>query len=153
MGMKSDRQQMILRIILYAEVHNQEELQALLQEQGMNVTQATLSRDVNELGLVKYRNSDGTLCYRRKAVEAYAPNTAADGIVSAEVTVGSIVIKTHPGFASVVATTIDRSQMSGVAGTIAGDDTILVIVRVKTEPESLIPALESILPGIENKFC
>lgn len=151
--MKSDRQQAIVKLVNTANVHNQEELQQLLEIQGMSVTQATLSRDVNELGLVKCRANDGSLCYCIRKMDSFAPNTAAEGIVSVEMTGAFAVVKTHPGFASVVATTIDRAQMNAVMGTIAGDDTILVIVRPKADIPTLISSFENIFPGIENKIC
>ena len=150
--MKSDRQKLIMKLIMSNRVHNQDELQKLLEEWGMAVTQATLSRDVNELELMKYRADDGSLCYRKRIVDSGStPSNTSDGIVSAEYLGSLAVVKTHPGFASVVASVIDRASLPEVAGTLAGDDTIMLALRPNTDFESLLVSLESIFPGISAK--
>ena len=83
MAHKIERQKVILKLVSAGIVHNQEELQALLEERGLIVTQATLSRDVNELKLAKYRAADGSLCYRRGVTMIEnAPATTSDGVLS-----------------------------------------------------------------------
>lgn len=153
MSMKSERQQLIMKLVSSTMIHNQDELQSLLLAKGMEVTQATLSRDVNELGLVKYRAEDGSLCYRRRSTEAKGtPSTTAEGIVSIEFSGSFAVVKTHPGFASVVASAIDRGNSDGVMGTIAGDDTIFVLLRQFADKDEVLNDMNRILPGITNKL-
>ena len=150
--MKTERQRIILELVSAGGVHNQDELQSLLGQRGMAVTQTTLSRDVNALGLVKRRCSDGSLCYSPRPSAPATPSTTADGIVSVEFSGSQAVLKTHPGFASVVASTIDRASVRGVMGTIAGDDTILMILRQDADRAGILSSLEAILPGVRNKI-
>lgn len=152
---KVDRQKMILSIIDSKAVHNQDELQQYLQERGLAVTQATLSRDINALKLSKFRGEDGSLYYARGKVFA-EPAAArlhdASGIISVEICGNMGVIRTHPGFANVVAFSIDRSQPEVVAGTIAGDDTVMLVLRGNNISDRLEKQLEAIFPDIEEKF-
>jgi transcriptional regulator of arginine metabolism len=132
--MKARRQALILDLLGREPVRNQEQLRRGLRAVGVVATQATLSRDIKELGLVK-RASDGA--YQR----SIAPLTPATGSASAlsravtEFVTGvdrvqhMIVLRTGPGQAHAAAIAIDRAQLSDVVGTIAGDDTILVIAR------------------------
>jgi transcriptional regulator of arginine metabolism len=132
--MKARRQAVILDLLGREPVRNQEQLRKGLRAIGIVATQATLSRDIKELGLVK-RASDGA--YQR----ASAPMTPTGGSVSAlsravtEFVTGvdrvqhMIVLRTGPGQAHAAAIAIDRAQLGEVVGTIAGDDTILVIAR------------------------
>jgi len=132
--MKSRRQGAILEIVDHEPLHSQEQLRRRLARQGFEATQATLSRDIKELGLVK-RASDGA--YQRPT----PPMMPAGGTVSAlsravtEFVTGvdrvqhMIVLRTGPGQAHAAAIAIDRAQLPEVVGTIAGDDTILVIAR------------------------
>lgn len=152
---KIDRQKMILKIIESKAVHNQDELQQYLQERGLAVTQATLSRDINALNLSKYRGEDGNLYYARGKVfsELAAPQSHdASGIISVELCGNMGVIRTHPGFANVVAFSIDRSQPEVVAGTIAGDDTVFLVLRGGGILPRLKAQLGGIFPGVEEKF-
>lgn len=151
--MKTDRQRLILKIVAANRVHNQEELQILLEECGVSVTQATLSRDVNELDLVKYRADDGSLCYRKKQADSGStPSNTADGIVSLEFSGNLAVVKTHPGFASVIASVLDRNGVKGIAGTIAGDDTILLVLRQPVDQDALLDNIDNVFPGIHGKI-
>ena len=151
--MKTDRQRLILKLVSANRVHNQEELQGLLEDCGVNVTQATLSRDVNELDLVKYRAEDGSLCYRKKQADSgVTPSNTADGIVSVEFSGNLAVVKTHPGFASVIASAIDRNAVKGIAGTIAGDDAILLVLRMPVDQDALLDSLDGAFPGIHGKI-
>jgi transcriptional regulator of arginine metabolism len=132
--MKARRQALILDLLGREPVRNQEQLRRGLRAVGVVATQATLSRDIKELGLVK-RASDGA--YQR----LMAPMTPAGGSASAlsravtEFVTGvdrvqhMIVLRTGPGQAHAAAIAIDRAQLAEVVGTIAGDDTILVIAR------------------------
>lgn len=133
--MKSYRQSLILELIDREAITSQEMLRDRLRGRGVAATQATLSRDVRELGLIK-RPADGA--YRRPAagerVEVPDPDAvlrrAVDEYLRSEEPVEQLlVLKTGPGQAQPMAVALDRIQLAEIAGTIAGDDTILVICR------------------------
>jgi transcriptional regulator of arginine metabolism len=135
--MKPRRLTAIRQIVGREPVHSQEELRQRLQTMGFDVTQATLSRDIKEIGLVK-RAADGA--YQAAGANQNAPaSTAAAAValaralgeflLSVEVAQQLLVLKTGPGQAQLLALAIDRAPLPDVLGTIAGDDTILVICR------------------------
>ena len=135
--MKTRRLTAIRQIVDREPVHSQEELRRRLFTMGFDVTQATLSRDIKELGLMK-RSADGA--YQAGGGNVNAPSSPAAAAVALSRSLGEfllgidvaqqlIVIKTGPGQAQLLAIAIDRAQLSDVLGTIAGDDTILVICR------------------------
>jgi len=134
--MKSRRLTAIRQIVEHEPVHSQEELRRRLQTMGFDVTQATLSRDIKELGLVK-RAADGAY---QAAGAGTAPSSAAaaavalsralgEFLLSVDVAQQLVVVRTGPGQAQLLALAVDRAQLPDVIGTIAGDDTILVICR------------------------
>lgn len=130
--MKTRRQSLILQLLDREPIRNQEQLRRGLRAQGVVATQATISRDIKELGLVK-RAADGA--YQRATAPAAAAGSTAltraigDSVVEADRVQQFVVLKTPPGQANVTAIAIDRAQLADVVGTIAGDDTILVILR------------------------
>jgi len=135
--MKTRRLTAIRQIVDHEPVHSQEELRKRLQTMGFDVTQATLSRDIKELGLMK-RAADGA--YQAAGANATVPSSAAaaavalsralgEFLLSAEVAQQLVVVRTGPGQAQLLAIAVDRAQLPDVIGTIAGDDTILVICR------------------------
>src|ERR1044072_875132 len=132
--MKARRQAAILELIDREPFHNQELLRRRLRHRGFDATQATISRDIKDLGLVK-RAGDGA--YQRPGVETSNPETAlaaleratAEFLRSVERVQQLVVIRTGPGQAQPLALALDRAQLSETVGTIAGDDTILVIAR------------------------
>ncbi len=122
---KSFRQGQILKIIRGKEVHTQEELARELSRLGIQTTQVTLSRDMRELGLVK--TPEG---YRQLSVDAAGPelrDVANEYLLDIRVAQNLVVLRTSPGNASPLAVAVDRAELSEVLGTIAGDDTVLVI--------------------------
>jgi transcriptional regulator of arginine metabolism len=133
--MKERRQALIQELVEREPITSQEQLRLRLKEQGVDATQATLSRDIRELGLVK-RAADGA--YRTVPTQAprRAPG-AGDGLARAiaeylrnqEVVGHMIVLRTDPGQAQTLAVAIDRAEIPEIVGTLAGDDTILVICR------------------------
>ena len=134
--MKARRQALILQLLDRQPVRNQEQLRRGLRGLGVDATQATISRDIKELGLVK-RAADGA--YQRAATPQPAVATAgtmlrviADSVTEADRVQQFVVLKTPPGQANPTAIAIDRAQVAGIVGTIAGDDTILVILRDPT---------------------
>jgi len=132
--MKARRQALILELVDRTAVRNQERLRRDLLALGVEATQATISRDIKELGLVK-RASDGA--YQRAQGGASGPpapgatmtRAIAESVVHADSVEQLVVLKTPPGLANPTAIAIDRAQLPEVVGTIAGDDTILVILR------------------------
>lgn len=131
--MKSWRQSQILELIDKDAVASQEALREHLHGRGIDVTQATLSRDLKEMGLVK-RAGDGAYvrpgAERSSAVMGEQMRKAVTSLVrSFERVDAMIVVRTDPGQANGLAVLIDRTRLAEVAGTIAGDDTILLICR------------------------
>jgi transcriptional regulator of arginine metabolism len=141
---KSSRHQLIVDLLSGHEVRSQPELLDLLAKQGMQVTQATLSRDLVELDAVRVRATSGALVYavpaeggdRRPAAPG---ETAASGqrlgrllaelLVSADASANLVVLRTPPGAAQFLASALDKAEYADVLGTIAGDDTVLVMSR------------------------
>ena len=130
--MKARRQALILQLLDREPVHNQEQLRRGLRAHGVTATQATISRDIKELGLVK-RAADGA--YQRAAAPVATAGASAmtrvlaDSVTDADRVQQLVVLKTPPGQANATAIAIDRARLAEVVGTIAGDDTILVILR------------------------
>jgi transcriptional regulator of arginine metabolism len=150
--MKARRQAAILAFVDQEPFRNQQMLQRRLRALGFRATQATLSRDIKELGLVK-RASDGA--YQRAQQEPANPEAAA---ATLERVVGQyltridrvdqlVLVRTGAGQAQPVALAIDRAGLPEVAGTIAGDDTVLVVVRSARHAEALVRHLERLASG------
>ena len=131
---KVARQQRIADLVTRTPVRSQSELARLLADDGLVVTQATLSRDLDELGASKVRGADGALRYAvstdgaRVGADTLA-RTLADLLLSAEPSGNLVVARTPPGGAHLLGSAIDRSGHADVLGTVAGDDTVLVITR------------------------
>jgi transcriptional regulator of arginine metabolism len=122
---KSFRQGQILQIVRSKGIYTQDELARELGERGVQTTQVTLSRDMREIGLVK--TADG---YRQLAAEKGGPelaNVVDDHMQDIRVAQNLVVLKTSPGNANSLAIAIDREELDDVVGTVAGDDTVLVI--------------------------
>ena len=133
--MKDSRQQAILNIIREREVSTQEQLARALRESGFDVTQATVSRDIRELGLIKVASKSGEYRYatppRPLAPDAVGrvQRTFRDFVRDIDFSGNLLVIKAQPGSAMVIAAAIDALELEGIAGTIAGDDAVLVVVK------------------------
>ena len=141
--MKRARQQALTELVRTQPLASQHEIQARLSEIGHEATQSTISRDLEELGLVRIRDADGNLRYGQ-------PNdTAALGaasrlrtllsefLISVDASGNLVVLKTTPGAANAVADVLDRAGVEGLLGTIAGDDTVLLIAAEGTRGHSL----------------
>ena len=137
---KTARHERIVQLVRDHPVRSQTELAALLQAEGISVTQATLSRDLEELGAVKVRTGDGPAVYvipedgnppLRTAQEAPArlQRLLRELLTGADSSGNLVVLRTPPGAAQFLASALDRSGLDDVVGTIAGDDTILVVAR------------------------
>jgi transcriptional regulator of arginine metabolism len=153
---KVQRQQAIARLIEQNAVTNQPQLVDLLADEGMTATQATVSRDLDDLGAIKVRVPGGATVY---AVPEFAPERVAPldqlrrvmGEWVAEVTTSGnlVVVRTPPGCAHVVASALDRSALEGLLGTVAGDDTMLCVATEAVGGERLAAELRD-LAGIEG---
>ena len=131
--MKARRHDVILRLLRQHTVRSQEQLRELLQDEGIEVTQATLSRDIRELGVIKTFDEDGSTSYQssQEAPVLTPPleRLARTLLVSIDGVGPLLVIHTPAGSANALGSAIDSEGWSEVVGTIAGDDTILVIAR------------------------
>ena len=136
--MKTRRQAKILELIQQNNVETQEELSAYLEREGYQVTQATVSRDIRELKLTKIATDNGRQKYAVIAdadigmLEKYA-RVLREGYVSMDIAQNILVIKTVSGMASAVCAAIDAMKMNEVVGSIAGDDTLICIIRTNDE--------------------
>ena len=136
---KAARQARIAELLAGTPVRSQSELSALLAAEGISVTQATLSRDLEELAVSKSRGiyavetagspSSPAAARLTEGPMARLARLAQELLISAEASGSLVVLRTPPGAAQLLASALDRSAFEGVAGTIAGDDTILVIAR------------------------
>ncbi|MBA2739170.1 MAG: arginine repressor [Nocardioidaceae bacterium] len=141
---KPARQRLIVDVLSRHDVRSQGDLAGLLAEAGVPVTQTTLSRDLLELDAVRVRDATGALVYavpgeggdRRPAPgkdsatsQARLARLAGELLVSAEASANLVVLRTPPGAAQFFASAIDHADLSHVLGTIAGDDTVLLITR------------------------
>lgn len=130
---KAKRQQQLLEIVTKIEVNTQEELIKLLEAQGMKVTQATVSRDIKELGLIK--TSGKVKKYRYARVHDRQHDSVKllslfkTAVISIESAQNLLVVKTLTGNGGAVAATIDAQGIEEIVGTLAGDDTVLVVAK------------------------
>ena len=133
--MKSQRQAKIMEIISTNNVETQEQLLAALQKEGFRGTQATISRDIKELRIVKELTSLGTYRYTTSTNEVSGSFSSRMNTIFRECVIGYdyaqniIVIRTLPGLASAAGSAIDAMNMNMVVGTLAGDDTVMVVMR------------------------
>ena len=146
--MKSRRQAVLLEVVDREALHSQEELRRRLRQQGFDATQATISRDIAELGLVK-RAGDGA--YQRPGMEATSPELARTALERAassflrrvERVQQLIVLRSGRGQAQALAEALDRAQLNESVGSIAGDDTVLIIARDSRRAAALAKRLET----------
>ena len=149
--MKSQRQAKIMEIISTINVETQEQLLAQLQEAGFTSTQATISRDIKELRIVKELTSFGTYRYTTAARELPATFSARLNTIFRECVTGFdyavniIVIHTLPGLANAAASALDAMNLSVILGTIAGDDTVLVVMRDQNAAAAFCGEIKSLM--------
>lgn len=133
--MKNVRQAEILSIIQSVEVETQEQLLAELKARGFSSTQATISRDIKELRLVKELSSRGGYRYTQTArktptgTDVRLRNIFKEGVTSVEVAQNIVVVKTMPGLASAACSTLDSMEIPGMVGSLAGDDTGILVMQ------------------------
>jgi transcriptional regulator of arginine metabolism len=153
MSNRSDRLMEIRRLIGSRSISSQEELMKLLEKQGYELTQATLSRDLKYLKVAKMPDDRKGYVYvlpdKNRAVETEPISKSRfSGLVSVNFAQGMAILKTLPGHAGSIAYTIDNLDAYEIAGTIAGDDTILLIPRDGVSKADLISLLKLKMPGL-----
>lgn len=149
--MKSKRQAKIMEIISTQNVETQEQLLAALKEEGFNGTQATISRDIKELRIVKELTNLGSYRYTTSNGEISGSFSARlntifrECVVSFDYAQNIIVIRTLPGLGSAAGAAIDAMNMSAVVGSLAGDDTVMVVMRDNNTAAAFCGEIKSLL--------
>ena len=144
MNEKISRKNLIRSLIDSKQIHTQEEMMSELQTNGISVTQATLSRDLKELGAFKVTDRNGVQYYSLPRESAPSPRRTHINVDAIDISGQLCVMKTQPGFASPVASSVDDAEIPGVMGTIAGDDTVLVMLREDADSNAVSSALKSL---------
>jgi transcriptional regulator of arginine metabolism len=152
--MKRRRQQAILDLVRRESLGSQAAILDRLREQGLEVTQPTVSRDLEELGLVRARDEEGHLRYvppGEAATNGHGverlQRELAEFVLGLEASRNIVVVRTPPGSANTVAQVIDQVGLEDVIGTVAGDDTILVVTREGVRGSSVVQRLEALIEG------
>ncbi len=149
--MKTQRHAQIIEFIQNKDIETQEELTLMLKESGFDTTQATVSRDIKELKLVKVPDERGKYKYAVKAkdddikVSAKFRTILEETVVRVDVSTSIAVIKTFPGMAQAAASAIDNMNWEEIVGTIAGDDTIFVALRTTDDALLLCKKIKELL--------
>jgi arginine repressor len=151
---KKYRHRIIKEILQEEEIGSQEMLLKVLNDRGFELTQATLSRDVKELKIVKVPTSKGSYIYQLSetmaSMEQEVVPVSSFGFVNIDFSGQLAVMKTRPGYAMAIAAEIDKKASLYILGTVAGDDTILLIPREKVTREELITSLSAFIPNIKD---
>lgn len=157
MKVKKDRLETLRMIISSREMGSQDELLNALQAEGFKLTQATLSRDLKQLKVAKAASMNGNYVYVLPNVTMYkrvsTPNQIKEmmqvpGFKSIHFSGNMGVIKTRPGYASSIAYNIDNSSIPYILGTIAGDDTIFIVIRDDATERDVVSALSAVVPDL-----
>ena len=146
--MKTQRHAAILRVVRDRRIESQDELRQALADQGFVVTQATLSRDIRELGLAKLADPQGGAYYthpHRGAVRPELAHVLPTLLVSVDGVGPFLVLKTASGSAGAVTEALDQAGWSEIIGTIAGDDTVLVITRSQKVRQSIAVRIQELV--------
>lgn len=154
---KKDRLQTIRNIVGSKKISSQEDLLKQMIAHGFQMTQATLSRDLRDLKISKIRDIDDSYIYinqeqdSRPTIELRS-GFPLNGFLSMQFAQGMALIRTLPGFASGIASAIDTMKIKEIAGTIAGDDTILLIPMDGSRKEEIIKKLSGFIPELKTKI-
>lgn len=158
MGLKNNRLDKLRKLFTSRELCSQDEVLRALRKEGIHITQATLSRDMKQLKVAKAAMADGRYIYVLPTETMYKrvqkPMTAREmlttsGFLSVNFSGNIGVIRTRPGYASSIAYNIDNARLDSVLGTIAGDDTIFVVLAPNTTHKDALDALSYIIPDIQ----
>lgn len=147
---KNERQAHILSLIKDQVICTQDELVASLRKQGFDITQATVSRDIKELGIIKVSSSSGVQRYvpMERSGEIAAGRLMkvfSEAVISCENAGNMVVIKTLPGMAQASASALDSMRLLDVVGSIAGDDTVFVVAKKPSQAAALTESIRQIL--------
>lgn len=139
---KNPRQSRILQIVKTRNIGTQEELVAALQEVGMDVTQATVSRDIKELGIIKVATASGEQKYipmnqSGEGASGRLMKVFTEAVISIDTASSFVIIKTLPGMAQAAAAALDSMHLEDLIGTIAGDDTIFIATHTPDHAENM----------------
>ena len=157
MKVKNSRLEALRLIISSQQLGSQDELLAALQKEGFKLTQATLSRDLKQLKVAKAASMSGSYVYVLPNETMYkrvsTPNSIREmlkvpGFVSINYSGNMGVIKTRPGYASSIAWNIDNSDIPEIIGTIAGDDTIFIVIKEGVRHQDVSEALSDVVPNM-----
>ena len=151
--MKSQRQQIIMKLVSEENIDTQESLQAALAERGFKVTQATVSRDIKELSLIKTVAPDGSYRYSIPSLKKSGLQGErnpvlgfiSDSVLAVDYAGNTVVVKCHVGMAQAVCAKLDSTEIENVVGTLAGDDTIFILMRTESDAQRLIKEFNSII--------
>ena len=148
---KAQRQHRIAQLVEQRHVASQAQLVDMLGEAGVEATQATVSRDLEEIGAIKVRVAGGESVYAvpelprdRPAPEEHLRRVLGDWVVEIDSSANLVVVRTPPGSAHVVASALDRAGLEDIVGTVAGDDTILVVASERVGGAALAGRLGAI---------
>lgn len=151
--MKNERQKRILELIAEHEIETQEEMLDFLRNEGFSVTQATVSRDLKELMLTKTLTPSGSYRYcvnvsgKHKGT-VRLNNAMADSILHVNYSLNNVVLKTYPGLAQAVASSVDAMNMSNVLGCVAGDDTIIIVTQNEESSAKISESIRALMKEI-----
>ena len=148
--MKKERQAKIKDLVSMYDISTQEELIQKLCDEGIDATQATVSRDIRELRLLKIPTGYGGFRYslspsKEKSFDLKFSQSLAESMVDVDFSGNIVLIHTFPGLASAVAASIDASKTSEILGCVAGDDTIIVVVRTPEAAETLCEKIKILI--------
>lgn len=154
--MKKKRHNMILKLIEMYAISTQEEMLEKLEENGFSSTQATVSRDIKELRLVKQMDKNGTYRYveGKSETEEYLSKYTtifAHSVISTDYAINMVVIKCFEGMANAACASFDNMEWEGLVGTIAGDDTIFALCRTEAAASELKESIDRIINSDTNK--
>jgi transcriptional regulator of arginine metabolism len=146
--MKRQRQQALLELVRAESLASQDEIAARLEDLGFPATQSTISRDLDELGLVRMRDADGHLRYATPENGGtngarHVKSILREFARSVEHSRNLVLVKTPPAGAMPVARALDASDVEGIMGTVAGDDTIIVVIREDVRARDVAASLRS----------
>jgi transcriptional regulator of arginine metabolism len=148
---KTQRQHRVIQILEQNAVASQSQLVQLLADAGLDATQATVSRDLEDIGAVKVRAAGGESIYAvpelpkdRVAPEEHLRRVLGDWVVEVAASANLVVVRTPPGSAHVVASALDRASLPEIVGTVAGDDTIMVVASERVGGAKLARRLSNL---------
>ena len=158
MKVKTNRLEALRLIISSQQLGSQDELLNALQKEGFKLTQATLSRDLKQLKVAKAASMSGnyvyvlpneTMCKRVSTPNSIREMMRVPGFISINFSGNMGIIKTRPGYASSIAWNIDNSDVPEILGTIAGDDTIFIVIKEGVKHKDVVEALSDVVPNMK----